>query len=145
MRTIENMKEVSKFKILKTAQLTPPAAGLVLSRKFTVYIYCEARPCLCYPSYFPIHHSRLTEWTQVSGARGMLFSKLLVLVSNPSGPIVPILYMFKSFIFHFRPPLLELDFCMSALSVVLVGFIHGSQLSGWFLVENLFIIKCFEI
>ena len=40
---------------------------------------------------------------------------------------------------------MELGFCKPALSVVLVGFIHGSQLSGWFLVENLFIIKCFEI
>ena len=35
-------------------------------------------------------------------------------------------------------PLLELGLCicMPALSMVLVGFIHGSQLSGWFLVDG---------
>ena len=69
----------------------------------------------------------------------------MALVSNPSGPIEPVLLLlFKWIIFHFLPPfLLEVNFCKSTL--VLVGFIYGSQLSGWFLVANQFIIKCFEI
>ena len=83
--------------------------------------------------FFPLFDQIYIQCYYLPGARRMLFSQLLALVSNP---IVPVLYMFKWFIFHFRPPLLELDFCKSALSVVPVGFVHGSQLSGWFLVEN---------
>ena len=89
------------------------------------------------PHHISLHHSSLTLRVSSSAA--------VSIAVRAQGPIVPVLFMFKWFIFHFRPPLLELDFCKSALSVVLVGFIHGSQLSGWFLVENQFIIKCFEI
>ena len=47
--------------------------------------------------------------------------------------------------FPFGPFLLELGLFKPALSLIPVGFIHGSQLSVWFLIGNLFIIKCFEI
>ena len=89
------------------------------------------------PHHISLHHSSLTLRVSSSAA--------VSIAVRAQGPIVPVLFMFKWFIFHFRPPLLELDFCKSALSVVLVGFIYGSQLSGWFLVANQFIIKCFEI
>ena len=39
----------------------------------------------------------------------------------------------------------NLDFCKPALSLVLIGSIHGSQLYKRFLVENQLIIKCFLI
>ena len=89
------------------------------------------------PHHISLHHSSLTLRVSSSAA--------VSIAVRAQGPIVPVLFMFKWFIFHFRPPLLELDFCKSALSVVLVGFIHGSQLSGWFLVENQFIIKCYVL
>ena len=69
------------------------------------------------PHHISLHHSSLTLRVSSSAA--------VSIAVRAQGPIVPVLFMFKWFIFHFRPPLLELDFCKSALSVVLVGFIDG--------------------
>ena len=127
-------KTSSSQRSSKTSQASASTHQVIIA-----HLTVKKRPSACDLCISPCTiSSQLFGWAQVP--------QHLQLCEHRGSFVMYYLCFSYNFFFIFWLLFSELGFCIfkPSLSVVLVGFIPGSLLFGWFLVDNQFIIKCFE-